>query len=191
MLAEGYSQTPRVFYVPPVRRVIRSSPGQRANPGFRRPIVPRTGRTSEKLCGSLVAGKFLDGQIKAYRGKCKDKKLTRPSSIYFSTASLPPSTRDKIRYGELSANLCSEPLYSYLPIGSVTRLPSERGYDSDSDLEDDEDGELEPRNVGGFGKVQPNGETGVPTFAGGNVRRMAIMECGSWKTYVAAFIPIF
>lgn len=46
-----------------------------------------------------MSGEFLDGQIKAYRDKYKDKKLKSPSSIYFSTASIPPDTMNKIRHG--------------------------------------------------------------------------------------------
>jgi len=48
-----------------------------------------------------MSGKFLDKQIKAYRGKLQDNQLTRATSIHFSTASIPPTTVDKILHGEL------------------------------------------------------------------------------------------
>jgi len=104
---------------------------------------------------SLISGQFLDGQIKAHRGKCKDKKLTRPSSIYFSTGSIPPSVMDRIRHGEL-LNPRSTLWHPYLLIESMTCPSPEHEYDSDSDLEDDEDErseELKPHDAEGSGEV--------------------------------------
>jgi len=109
----------------------------------------------EALRKSLTSGKFLDGQIRAYRGKCKEKKLTRLSSIYFSTASIPPSLMNRIRHG-MFLDLCLIRQYSYLLVESMTCPPSEHEYDSDSDLEDDEEElpeELKLNNAGGSGKV--------------------------------------
>ena len=99
-----------------------------------------------------MSGNFLDGQIRAYRGKGQDNQLTRPSSIYFSTASMPPTTMDRIRHGELP-DLRSELLHHYLLIESITSSSAGREYDSDSDLEDDKDGrseQLNSSNAGSF-----------------------------------------
>ena len=106
---------------------------------------------------SLTSGRFLDGQIKAYRGKCKDNKLKRPSSVYFSIESIPPSIMDSICHGE-SLDLRLTLWHPYLLIESMTYPPSvsEHDYDSDSDLEDDEgeqSEDLKPQDAESSGKV--------------------------------------
>ncbi|KAF9781707.1 hypothetical protein BJ322DRAFT_1077750 [Thelephora terrestris] len=118
MLTNGYTPTSRIPYAAPTQS---------------RP--PDWSYLREALRKSLISGKFLDGQIRAYRGRSKAKKLTRPSSIYFSTASIPPVTMSAIGHE------------------SMTRPPSEHEYDSDSDLEGGEDEESKPYEVGVFRKV--------------------------------------
>ncbi|KAF9649446.1 hypothetical protein BDM02DRAFT_3113878 [Thelephora ganbajun] len=145
MLTKGYTETTRIPY---------------NHPSLNRPAD--WSHLREALRKSLISGKFIDGQIKAHRGKSKDKKLTRFSSVYFSTASIPLSTMNRIRHE------------------SMTYSPSEYEYDSDSDLEDDEDGRSEdskPHNVGGSGKV--------------NIQHVAIMKHGSWKTWRATLFFVY
>ena len=100
-----------------------------------------------------MSGKFLDGHIRAYRGKGQDNRLTRHSPIYYSTASIPLATLEKIRHGKLLGN--HSELCTYLLIESMICSPSGPKYDSDSDLEDDgnEQSEQSEAHNAGLGKV--------------------------------------
>jgi len=86
-----------------------------------------------------MSGNFLDREIKAYRGRRQDNQLMSLTSIYFSTASIPPVTRNRILQGELS-DPCSERRRHWILIESIKMYSSPRDdHGSDSDMEDDGD----------------------------------------------------
>ena len=95
-------------------------------------------------------------EIKTYRGR-QDNQLMRPTSIHFSTAGVPPTTMKKIVLGELP-DPRSEQRRHYLLIESInTNSSPEHEYESDSDLEDDEEersGQLKPHNAENLGQLQ-------------------------------------
>jgi len=103
-----------------------------------------------------MSGNFLDRQIKAYRGRRQDNQLMRPTSVHFSTASIPQATMNRILQGEFP-EFNSERWRHYVLIESINTYSSSKHEDeSDSDLEDDRDERPEqskPHDAWSFGSL--------------------------------------